>query len=478
MFSLRNKLFLAFLLSSTLLVIGMLALFQWSFDRGFLHYINQLEKRRLETLAPVLESYYTQNGNWSALQQPGALRMLFRQLHQERREFRLDHDRQPPEPPRDEGLPPRPLEPDKDRRPGPPPLFILDAEHHPVLGSFQGARNSIIQPLKQNGQVIGYVGLYSKKVPQELVDRQFAASQSHNFIYIALIALAVSLLVAYPLASLLVKRIRLLLTHIRELGRGNYTHRIDLPGRDELNLVAAQLNDLGMALDKSVQSRRAMVADISHELRTPIAVLRAQLEAIEDGVQPCNDNTVRRMHEQTLRLSKLVNDLYELSLADIGALSYRKQALNLRQLIQAQVQSAGPQFQKAGLLLQTREDDQQPLMVLGDEQRLNQLFGNLLQNSLQYTNTPGRVEVSVRRDGTNVIVEVNDSAPGVDASIQPKLFERLFRADSSRNRDSGGAGLGLSLCQSIAEAHGGDISASDSPLGGLSISVRIPLVQS
>jgi len=317
-----------------------------------------------------------------------------------------------------------------------------------------------------------------QRMPQELVDRQFAASQSHNFIYIALIALAVSLLVAYPLASLLVKRIRLLLTHIRELGRGNYTHRIDLPGRDELNLVAAQLNDLGMALDKSVQSRRAMVADISHELRTPIAVLRAQLEAIEDGVQPCNDNTVRRMHEQTLRLSKLVNDLYELSLADIGALSYRKQALNLRQLIQAQVQSAGPQFQKAGLLLQTREDDQQPLMVLGDEQRLNQLFGNLLQNSLQYTNTPGRVEVSVRRDGTNVIVEVNDSVPGVDASIQPKLFERLFRADSSRNRDSGGAGLGLSLCQSIAEAHGGDISASDSPLGGLSISVRIPLVQS
>ena len=483
MFSLRNKLFLAFLLSSLLLVVGMVTLFQWSFDRGFVKYINQLEQKRLETLAPALETYFANTGSWSDLGRDDLEQLLSRQ----RNPRRVFHEPRPDlsmPPPGDPGFSPPPDEPPPDGRrdgmgpghPGPPSVFILDANRNPVIGTYHGNDDTLLQPLKQGDRLIGYAGVEHTKVPKEILDRQFAANQSHNFIYIALIALLVSALVAFPLASFLVQRIRKLLAHIQELSRGNYDHRIQLQGQDELNLLAAHLNDLGAALHNSVQSRRAMVADISHELRTPIAVLRAQLEAIEDGVQPCNGNTIQRMVQQTLRLSNLVNDLYELSLADIGALSYRKQELDLRPLLRQLLQSSVLQIEQAGLTLSSAEDDGQALNVLGDPQRLQQLFGNILQNSLHYTHSPGQIKVDIRRDGQDALITVSDSAPGVDPTLLPKLFERLFRADSSRNRDSGGAGLGLSLCQTITQAHGGTISAANSELGGIAVSVRIPLI--
>ncbi|HEX4940160.1 MAG TPA: ATP-binding protein, partial [Candidatus Kapabacteria bacterium] len=223
--------------------------------------------------------------------------------------------------------------------------------------------------------------------------------------------------------------------------------------------------------------RRRMVADISHELRTPIATLRAQLEAIEDGVRPLNASAVQRLHEQVMRLSNLVHDLYELSLADIGALSYRKQLLDLRELTTTLVNSMQPQFAQAALELTVQDQCNGSLPVLGDQQRLTQLFANLLQNSLQYTTAPGQVRVHIRAEDQTAVICVEDSAPGVEKSVQSRLFERLFRAESSRNRNTGGAGLGLSLCQTIAEAHNGSIVATDSTLGGLAVTVRIPLTQ-
>ena len=124
-----------------------------------------------------------------------------------------------------------------------------------------------------------------------------------------------------------------------------------------------------------------------------------------------------------------------------------------------------------------RDEPNAELRVFGDNQRLTQLFANLLQNSLQYTTSPGQVQVSIRTENQIAVISVEDSAPGVEKSVQPRLFERLFRAESSRNRNTGGAGLGLSLCQTIVEAHNGSIVAADSPLGGLAVTVRIPLTQ-
>src|SRR5690606_23238074 len=197
--------------------------------------------------------------------------------------------------------------------------------------------------------------------------------------------------------------------------------------------------------------------------------------AVEDGVQPLTTDTVQRLQLQVNRLAGLVDDLYQLSLADLGALSYHKQMLDLRKLVTDLARSFEPQIARAGLSLAVEDQCLEALTVLGDQKRLQQLFSNLLQNSVQYTNAPGEIRVTLSADNRLAIIRIVDSAPGVPAELQQRLFERLFRADSSRNRNSGGAGLGLSLCQSITQAHGGQIDISDSPLGGITVSVRIPL---
>ena len=473
MFSLRNKLFLAFLLSSALLAVSMLALFQWSFDRGFLSYIQRVDQKRLDVIGSTLEQRLAQAPDWQSLLQPGMAEQLMdgvRDFPRPGHSFPGHDGRHPPPPPDDFHEPP----PRRDPRFR---FFILDANRQPLAGFYRERADNRLRPLMRGDTLVGYVGIEPKKVPQELIDQEFAASQSQNFIFMALIALAVSLLMAFPLASLLVKRINRLVEQVRQLSAGNYEHRIAPGGNDELNQLALHLNDLGRTLQETAHARRRMVADISHELRTPIATLRAQLEAIEDGVRPLNASAVQRLHEQVMRLSNLVHDLYELSLADIGALSYRKQLLDLRELTTTLVNSMQPQFAQAALELTVQDQCNGSLPVLGDQQRLTQLFANLLQNSLQYTTAPGQVRVHIRAENQTAVICVEDSAPGVEKSVQSRLFERLFRAESSRNRNTGGAGLGLSLCQTIAEAHNGSIVATDSTLGGLAVTFRIPLTQ-
>lgn len=477
MFSLRNKLFLAFLLSSGLLVLSMLALFQWSFDRGFLNYIRQLDEKRIEAVGTALEQRLANGEDLQTLLQNRAIHDILDEFRGRPHGDRPFPDLGAP-PPHPHSVPHAPPH-EHMREPPPPPrlrIFVLDSNKQPLAGFYRASADNLLRPLRRGDALLGYVGVEPKKVPQDFLDRQFAATQSQNFVWMAAIAMVVSLLMAFPMASFLVQRIARLVEQVRQLSAGNYEHRIALSGNDELNQLALHLNDLGKTLQETAHSRRRMVADISHELRTPIATLRANLEAIEDGVRPLDTSSIRRLHEQVMRLSNLVNDLYELSLADVGALSYRKQTLDLRDTIADLTHSMQPQFQRAGLELTLRGALDTALPVLGDEQRLNQLFANLLQNSLQYTSAPGRVMLDIRREHNAAIITVSDSAPGVEKSVQPRLFERLFRAESSRNRNSGGAGLGLSLCQSIVQAHDGNITIADSPLGGLAVTVRIPLV--
>lgn len=451
MFSLRIKLFLAILLASILLIVSLLGMMQWSFTRGFGDYLRLQQQQRLEAVAEDLAEHFAENGHWDDIDP--------KQMRHRRWREKPAHDHHDRPPPRH--LP-----------------FILDDARKPVMGHFNPRDEHLLIPIRLDDHIVGYVGERIRKGPQDFMERRFAEHQSRHFLLFGLLAVVVSLLVAFPMAGLLVNRIRQLLTHIRQLSQGNFTSTTPVKGRDELSQLAVHLNDLGQTLQQNAQSHRTLVADISHELRTPVAVLKAQLEAVEDGVQPLNENTVKRLQQQTDRLAALVDDLYQLSLADLGALNYNKQILDARELVLDLVEDFKPRISQAGLALDVHNKLQQPLPVLGDAQRLQQLFSNILQNSIQYTNQPGRVEVSLDRQGKDAVIHINDSAPGVPAELQPRLFERLFRTDASRNRNSGGAGLGLSLCQSITEAHGGNISISDSPLGGISVCVRLPLASS
>jgi two-component system sensor histidine kinase BaeS len=215
------------------------------------------------------------------------------------------------------------------------------------------------------------------------------------------------------------------------------------------------------------------MADVSHELRTPLGVLHGELEALEDGVRTLDAAALRSLRGEVLTLHKLVDDLYQLSLADVGALSYRKAELDLREIIDDTAGAFGERLRSSGLALQM-DLPPDPLPAFGDARRLRQLFANLLENSCRYTDAGGALRLHARREGRQMLIDLHDSAPGVGAEHLPRLFDRFFRVEASRSRRSGGAGLGLSICQRIVEAHEGRIEARASPMGGLWLRVELP----
>ena len=210
---------------------------------------------------------------------------------------------------------------------------------------------------------------------------------------------------------------------------------------------------------------------------TPLAVLKGELEAIEDGVrQPTRDN-LAALQNEVGALTQLVDDLYELALADVGALSYQMAPIDLREVIEPELQLLRHVATERGLRVRA-ELPPQPLRVMGDAGRLRQLLRNILTNALRYTDAgedvPAHIEVRLGLEGEQVAIDVVDAPPGVPDELLPRLFDRFFRVEASRNRASGGSGLGLAICRSIAQAHEGSIEARHAPSGGLWVAVRLP----
>ena len=231
---------------------------------------------------------------------------------------------------------------------------------------------------------------------------------------------------------------------------------------DELGRLAQDFNQLASTLERNQQMRRDLMADISHELRTPLAVLRGELEAIQDGVRKFTPDSVTSLQAEVATLTKLVDDLHQLSMSDEGALAYQKTSVDIITLLEVAAGAFREPFASRGT-------------VFGDGDRLMQLFNNLLENSLRYTDSGGRLLISASQTGRRIILDFADSGPGVSDQQLERLCERFYRAEGSRNRASGGSGLGLAICVNIVAAHGGTLRADHSPFGGVSIKVELPL---
>ncbi|MFZ1576681.1 MAG: ATP-binding protein, partial [Chromatiaceae bacterium] len=261
----------------------------------------------------------------------------------------------------------------------------------------------------------------------------------------------------------------------RRLASGDYGARAERQGDDELGRLGRDLNALAQTLEANEQARRRWMADISHELRTPLALLRAEIEAAQDGVRPLGARTLEALHGDTLRLGRLVDDLHELSMTDLGALSYRKADTDIVEILATDLDAFRPRFAAAGLALNLHNPLAETPVLWADGHRLSQLFRNLLHNSLQYTDAGGELRILLDQAPGYFLIDFQDTAPGVPEAALGHLFDRLYRVEASRGRHSGGAGLGLAIAHNIAEAHGGDIAALPSPLGGLWIRLRLPL---
>ena len=477
MSSLRIKLFIALLSISAVLTGGLYVFFNASFERGFWRYIEQKEIARAAPLIEKLEQHYATSGNWDLFAQnpqvwPEYLTHFFLEGFDQR------------------GLPQSNNSPDRepDNRRNERnerrirallrSIVLLDSHQHIIAGDSRMRREIYRHKLEVDSQTVGFLGMPMNPALRDLHDAEFAGNQATNLALIAAAAFIFALLSALPLSYFLTQRIQLLVRYVQKLSQGDYASQIHLKGADELTLLSEHLNDLSHSLQQSEQARRRWVADISHELRTPLAVLQADIEAMEDGVRTLDQSSLERLKKHSLRLTSLVNDLYDLSLTDIGALTYRKQSCDLRALLQEVVATLMPQFEQQQIELDMQLETLSSAQVFGDPQRLQQLFLNLLHNTLSYTHSPGRALIRLYGDNKNLVITVEDSAPGVDASLHEKLFERLYRAEDSRSRNSGGAGLGLTLCRNIVIAHDGNIVIQNSELGGLQVTVSLPVSKS
>ncbi|MBK5963845.1 hypothetical protein CCR95_07030 [Thiocystis minor] len=356
-------------------------------------------------------------------------------------------------------------------------LRLLDAHRQPVIGHLPPDADVLERPLRVEDALVGVLQLGIRPGLTDALDLEFQRRQTRMIGMSALLGLAIALLAAVPLARHLVGPLRTLTGGLRTLTGGHYSVRVNIRRGDELNELANGFNQLAQTLEHNEALRRHWIADVSHELRTPLAVLSGELDALAEGVRPVSARAIGSLQSEVGNLSKLVDDLYQLALSDLGALSYRKEPLELEPLLAMALERGAPGFARAGLRLDS-DLQQPPNSILGDAARLTQLIDNLLENSRRYTHAGGQVRLRTQRQGAWVRLVLSDSAPGVADDALPRLFERLFREERSRSRAHGGAGLGLAICTNIVTAHGGRIQAAHSPLGGLEIAVTLPVLES
>ena len=450
--------------------------------RGMVALVERQESNQLETLVPELSELYQQNGNWNFLR--NSPRRWNRLLRLTRPENAKDLPGKPgPEGPGREG----PGHGEKRMHEGPggrrPPsrehanlrarLFLLDENKSYVAGAvLQGPAPPRLEAIQVDENLVGWVGFIpvQETLPPEA--RSFLRRQTQTLLVSLLVALTLAAGLGFMLARHLSRPVRQLADAVEALNRGDYGARAPISTRDEIGDLGRDVNSLAETLESNRTARRRWMADIAHELRTPVSVLKGEIEALEDGVRPFDVTAAVSLREETEQLSRLVGDLQTLALSDAGALDFRMEAVDLSELLLQLVLIFEGRMKERGLVLKVKIS--QAVWIEGDAQRLRQLLHNLLENTCRYVESGGQVLLALCQQDGKTLLSIDDSGPGLQEQEMTRLFERFFRVEGSRARTSGGSGLGLSICRNIAEAHQGSIQAVSSDLGGLRIEVILP----
>lgn len=481
-FTIGKKIFIALTLTSVLILALNTATNRWNFQKGFLEYVSARESDILSDVAAELESVYRLDGSWEALRNDRRRwDEIFRQtgdapgMGPPPRDQRRSRDRGAGRPPPGPGRPGG-----GDGRPPPDPLGVgsritlVDGRGALVAGRPTEGSASASEPINVDGRLVGTVSIAPQQFLTQQVDQQFAGEQSRYIYLSAAASLALAAIVAGLLARQMTRPLRDLAESAQAITAGDYDTRLPDAGNDEISELARDFNLLSATLHKNRESRKQWVADIAHELRTPLSILQGELHAVEDGVREFNAQTRVSLQNEISRLIELVRDLNDLSASDEGGLSYRRDRIDLIAVLKDTLENNRTRIESAGLNL-TTDLSEIPVAVIADATRVEQLVTNLIENSFRYTDTPGSLEVRTSVGQQSICVVFADSAPGVPEEALGHLFDRLYRVDPSRSRETGGSGLGLSICKAIVDAHGGNIEAAHSELGGLLIRVELPL---
>lgn len=524
-FNLTIKFFIAFLVTSLTIVVMMVVIMQLYAYRNFLGYIAKMDTLILRELASRLSEEYRKDEGWDNLRNSPDRWMEIARLS-----FYASVFFKPPPLPTALGsyLPPPPgrfaredrekddimtpqkelLRNDEDGRSGPdkqdleerkiqqpglpgddrlkkqskyPPfglehrLTLFDERMQPVVGPAWPADSQMLQEISVNGKTVGWLGLKKQDRLSNPLDIAFLKQQSKAFYTVGALMLFVAASVAFLLSRHLLAPVQQLIQGTRALTSRRFDTRIMMKTSDELGLLAADFNQMAQTLERYEQMQRQWLLDIAHELRTPLAILQGEIEALQDGVRVANMETLSSLHAESVHISKIVNDLHDLSLAESGALHLRKDPVALFQVLRECLQKFQGRFRDRGISIIDELDSNEECIVTGDRNRLMQVFSNLLENTLRYTDAPGVVTVRPLITSGEVAVQFADSKPGVPPESISRLCDRLYRVDAARSRAQGGSGLGLAICKAIVEAHGGSIRLQNAAAGGLQVDSTFPL---
>ena len=301
----------------------------------------------------------------------------------------------------------------------------------------------------------------------------FLQSVWWQFLLVGAVAATISLVVARFLARGMTQPLRDMAAAARRMETGDYEVRVETRSRDEVGRLAAAFNRMSAELAGLEQSRRDLVANVSHELKTPITAIRAHLENLLDGVERPDPATLEVMLGQADRLGRLVDQLLELSKLESGEIPLQREQLALRPLVDELITEIDVARSDRSVSLRNEVPDDLPALF-ADRERLHQVLFNLIDNAVRFTPGGGDVRVTAHRVNGSVQIAVTDTGAGIPAEHLPRLFERFYRADPARSRDDGGTGIGLAIARSVVEAHGGTIRAESEPGRGSVFTFDVP----
>lgn len=426
--SLAVKLILAFL-GVGLAVSGLVAVFAGQFTaNAFGAYIfNQNQ----ENLASRLADYYRLHGDWEGVGE--AMHNLF-----------------------------------DPQQGGDPALQLVDGTGHILAGRPAFPPGQVVSandlargvPIEVDGVRVGTLVRQNNDFGLPPRGASFLGRINEALIGATIGAALLALLLGWLLARAFTQQLRELNSATRKIAEGELGQQVAVRSRDEIGQLAESFNKMSTDLARSRDIRRQMTADIAHELRTPLSIILGHTEALRDGVIPATSETHALLHDEAVRLNRLVEDLRILSLADAGELSLNRREIAPGALLERVMLAHAPQLQQKGLRLETVVEPNLPTLQM-DPDRMTQVLNNLVDNAARHTPEGGLVRGEVKGAsgpaGDKVLFSVSDTGPGIAAEDLPNVFERFYRADKARQHDANGSGLGLAIARSIVEAHGGRI---------------------
>jgi two-component system sensor histidine kinase BaeS len=329
-------------------------------------------------------------------------------------------------------------------------------------------------PIVVDGKEVGRLIAGQDALAVSASGEEFLSRVNHVLFFSTIGAVVVAMILAIILARTLTKPLRELTVATRAVASGDLEQQVPVRSRDELGQLAEAFNQMNANLAHARDMRQQMTADIAHELRTPLSVILAHTEGIKDGVLPPSEETLQIIHDETERLSTMVEELRTLSLAETGELALTPSLVKPDELLKQAAAAQGPRAKQREIDIQLDIEPGLP-EILVDPYRIAQVLGNLMDNALRYTPVGGRITLQAGKATNGIRLIVHDNGPGVEPEELAHIFNRFYRVDKSRQRDDGGSGLGLAIAKSIVERQGGQIRAESSPGEGMTIILEFPL---